>query len=123
MCPDQETSTLLSPQAGLILLNEIAPRLRSAIPSAVSFVGCVNAKEPIQDAICIAARILDSVETREGLRRQAISRSVRNAELGITDTTEWMAAGSKSSESEHDMSKRHEGLGQVAWVLASHLLA
>jgi hypothetical protein len=63
----------LSPPAGLILLNEIVPCLRSAILSAVSFVGCVDVEELIQDATCIAARMLDSVEAREGLRRQAIS--------------------------------------------------
>jgi hypothetical protein len=54
----------MSPQAGFILLNEIVPRLKSAIPSSVSFVGCEDAEELIADATCIAAKILDSVEAR-----------------------------------------------------------
>ena len=52
----------MSPQAGSILLSEILPRLRSAIPNAVCFVGSEDAEELIQDGTALAARLLHSVE-------------------------------------------------------------
>jgi hypothetical protein len=45
----------MSPQAGWILQEEVVPRLRSAIPRAVSFVGSEDAEELIQDATAMAA--------------------------------------------------------------------
>jgi hypothetical protein len=52
----------MSPQAGFMLLNEIVPRLKSAIPNAVCFIGCEDAEELIQDGTAIAAKLLHSVE-------------------------------------------------------------
>jgi hypothetical protein len=61
----QENHTFMSPQAGFMLLNEIVPRLRAALPNAVCLVGCEDAEELIQDATAIAAKILDRVEARQ----------------------------------------------------------
>jgi DNA-binding CsgD family transcriptional regulator len=52
----------MSPQAGWILQEEIVPRLRAAIPRNVNFVGSEDAEELIQDATCMAARLLDNAE-------------------------------------------------------------
>jgi hypothetical protein len=52
----------MSPQAGWILQEEIVPRLRSAIPRNVNFVGSEDAEELIQDSICLAAKLLDNAE-------------------------------------------------------------
>lgn len=54
----------MSPQTGWILQEEVVPRLRSAIPQAVNFVGCEDAQELIQDATAIAARILHNAEAK-----------------------------------------------------------
>ena len=53
----------MSPQAGLLLLNEIAPRIISALPKTVCMVGAEDAHELIQDAIALAARMLHYAES------------------------------------------------------------
>lgn len=45
-----------------MLLEEIAPRLRSAIPRVVMPVGAEDSEELVQDAIATAARMLHNVE-------------------------------------------------------------
>jgi hypothetical protein len=45
----------MSPQLGWILQEEIVPRLRSAIPRNVNYVGSEDSEELIQDSIVIAA--------------------------------------------------------------------
>jgi hypothetical protein len=55
----------MSPQAGFVLQEEIVPRLRSAIPRNVNYVGSEDAEELIQDATCMAAKMLDRTE-RQG---------------------------------------------------------
>ena len=52
----------MSPQAGWLLQEEVVPRLRSAIPRAVSYVGSEDAEELIQDATAMAARLLHNTE-------------------------------------------------------------
>jgi hypothetical protein len=52
----------MSPQAGQLLVNEIVPRLRSAVPNAVCLVGCEDAEELVQDATAMAARMLHNAE-------------------------------------------------------------
>src|SRR5260370_30507960 len=52
----------MSPQAGLVLINEIVPRLRSVIPQAVCFIGCEDAEELVADATAIAAGMLHRSE-------------------------------------------------------------
>ena len=45
-----------------MLLEEIAPRLRSVIPRCVLKVGAEDDEELIQDGLCMAARLLQGVE-------------------------------------------------------------
>lgn len=52
----------MSPQAGWILQEEVVPRLRAAIPRNVNQVGSEDAEELIQDATCMAAKLLDNAE-------------------------------------------------------------
>jgi hypothetical protein len=52
----------MSPQAAWILQEEVAPRLRSAIPRNVNQIGSEDADELIQDSFCMAARLLDNAE-------------------------------------------------------------
>ena len=52
----------MSPSAGNLLVQEIAPRLRAAIPKSVRPVGAEDAEELVQDAITIAAQMLHRVE-------------------------------------------------------------
>lgn len=52
----------MRPSAGTLLVDEIAPRLRAAIPSSVRPVGAEDAEELVQDAITIAAQMLHRVE-------------------------------------------------------------
>lgn len=55
----------MSPQSCALLLEEIAPRLRSAIPRCVQTIGAEDAEELVQDSIVQAAKMLLSVE-KEG---------------------------------------------------------
>jgi len=57
----------MSPQAGFVLMREIVPRLRSAIPTVVHPLSGEDREELIQDAIATAANMLDRVE-RAGKR-------------------------------------------------------
>lgn len=54
----------MSPQAGSILLNQIAPRLHSTIPHAVCCIGSEDAQELIQDGIAMAAKILTNAQKK-----------------------------------------------------------
>ena len=53
---------LMSPQAGFMLQTEILPRLISAIPQAVSFIGSEDAQELVQDGTLIAAQMIHNAE-------------------------------------------------------------
>jgi hypothetical protein len=52
----------MSPSTGDVLVEHIAPRLRAAVPKVVKPVGAEDSEELIQDAIVIAAQMLESVE-------------------------------------------------------------
>jgi hypothetical protein len=54
----------MSPQAGELLLQEIAPRLRNSIAHCVPRVGSDDIAELTQDSIAIAASLLSSAEAR-----------------------------------------------------------
>ena len=51
-------------EAGEMLMGQIAPRLRSAIPKTVQPVGAEDSEELVQDGIAMAAHMLDQLETR-----------------------------------------------------------
>ena len=52
----------MTAQAGELLVTQIAPRLRTLVPKSVKPVGAEDGEELIQDAIAIAAQMLDRVE-------------------------------------------------------------
>lgn len=54
----------MSPKSGWLLVNEIVPRLRSAVPLVAHCVGAEDPEELIADSVCHAARILHSAESR-----------------------------------------------------------
>jgi len=54
----------MSPKSGWLLVNEIVPRLRSAVPLVARCVGAEDPEELIGDATLHAARILHSAEAR-----------------------------------------------------------
>ena len=52
----------MTPQAGQLLLKEVAPRLDHTIRHGVPAVGCEDAQELTQDALALAARLLHQAE-------------------------------------------------------------
>ncbi len=52
----------MSPQAGQILVEQIAPRIRSAVPGCAKPVGAEDHEELVQDCIAMAAQMLHRVE-------------------------------------------------------------
>jgi len=60
---NQKGTTQMSPQAGIVLIEEIAPRLRSAIPG-VRKVGAEDDEELYQDGLAMAAHLLHGLEQR-----------------------------------------------------------
>lgn len=54
----------MSPQAGEMLIQEIAPRVRNSLASSVAQVGADDRDELCQDGIAIAASLLASAEAR-----------------------------------------------------------
>ena len=51
----------MSPQAGSVLLEQIAPRLKAAVPY-IKPVGSEDPQELYQDGLCMAAKLLDANE-------------------------------------------------------------
>ena len=52
----------MTAQAGDLLVEQIAPRLRALVPKSVKPVGAEDTEELVQDAITIAAQMLHRVE-------------------------------------------------------------
>ena len=52
----------MSPNAGNLLLNEVAPRLQTTVRHQVPAVGSEDAEELTQDALALAARLLHQAE-------------------------------------------------------------
>ncbi len=65
----------MSPEAGFLLQDQIVPRLKSAIPIAVSFIGSEDAEELVQDGTLIAAQMIHNAE-------QAGTKLLRNPGAG-----------------------------------------
>ena len=53
----------MSPRAGFVLLDQVAPRLKAIIPS-IRPVGAEDAEELLQDALCVASKMLHDLEQR-----------------------------------------------------------
>src|SRR5471030_2733429 len=58
--PQEENQ--MTAQAGDMLVEQIAPRLRTLVPKSVKPVGAEDPEELLQDAITIAAQMLHRVE-------------------------------------------------------------
>ena len=54
----------MSPKAGFVLMDQIAPRLRATIPHVVRPTGSEDAEELLQDALAMAAQMLHALEAR-----------------------------------------------------------
>ena len=59
----------MSPQAGWLLQEEIAPRIAAVVHRSVKTIGTEDAAELTADVICMAARCLDRVERQGKLGR------------------------------------------------------
>ena len=55
----------MSPKAGFVLMDEVAPRLRATIPHVVRPTGSEDAEELLQDALAMAAQMLHALEARD----------------------------------------------------------
>jgi len=53
----------MSPHAGFVLMEEVVPRLKATI-HGIKPVGAENTEELLQDAICVAAKMLHDLEER-----------------------------------------------------------
>jgi len=73
----------MSPQAGYLLQDQIVPRFKSAVPTAVNCVGSEDPAELVQDATAFAAKMMDNAE-RAGKKvvRTAASRGARSVSAG-----------------------------------------
>jgi hypothetical protein len=54
----------MSPEAGWLLVDQIVPRLKAVIPRSVLCIGAEDHEELIQDATCLAARIMHNGEQK-----------------------------------------------------------
>ncbi len=52
----------MTEDAGNVLCTEVVPRLQSAIPYAVNFVGCEDVQEMIADGTAMAAKMIHNAE-------------------------------------------------------------
>ncbi|MGD0537250.1 MAG: hypothetical protein ABSC03_06350 [Verrucomicrobiota bacterium] len=55
----------MSPQDECLLLHDVVPRLRSAIPIAVAHVGSEDDAELLQDGTVMAAKILTNAQVKK----------------------------------------------------------
>jgi len=63
----------MSPQAGWILKDEIAPRIAAVVPRSIQPVGVEDHQELIADGITMAAKMIDRVETQGKLGKVSAS--------------------------------------------------
>jgi hypothetical protein len=54
----------MTQNAGNVFCTEVVPRLKSAIPYAVSFIGCEDAEELIADGTAMAAKMIHNAERK-----------------------------------------------------------
>ena len=59
----------MSPQAGWILQEEVAPRIAGAVPRSVLCVGAEDSEELVQDTIVQAAKMIDRLEKQGKLNK------------------------------------------------------
>lgn len=97
-----ERRIVMSPQAAFLLQTQVVPRLRSAIPNVVAFIGSENAEELVQDGAAIAARIMHNAE-RAGKKVVRSARGGRGREITAGNvayyTIEKLRSGRRSAGS------------------------
>ena len=54
----------MPPQAAYVLMDQVVPRLRSAIPTVCHCVGSEDTQELVQDSIAMAAKLMHNVEAK-----------------------------------------------------------
>ena len=59
----------MSPQAGWILHDQIAPRIAGAVPRSILCVGAEDHAELVQDGITLAAKMVDRLESQGKLNK------------------------------------------------------
>jgi hypothetical protein len=130
----------MSPEMGNLLIDEVVPRLRAALPS-VPFVGHEDREEVLADMTANAAKMMDSAE-KAGKKFSAgnvayfASRAARSGRRstwsGRTDVMSAAASLDRSVRFEHldgdpdggrstrqpraDLCDGPEGLHEIAWV-------
>ncbi len=82
----------MSPEAGWLLVDQIVPRLRAVIPRSVLTVGSEDHEELVQDATCMAVRIMDNGE-RKGKRSSKCSL-LPNLPLQVRPQSSWPSPAS-----------------------------
>ena len=67
--PHPHKRKIMSPQAGWILHDEIAPRIAGAVPRSILCVGAEDSQELVQDGITMAAKMVDRLEQQGKLNK------------------------------------------------------
>ena len=117
----------MSPQTSWILVNEVIPRLQSAIPRAVHCVGCEDHNELIQDGTAMAAKMLVNAEanrkkvTPGNVAYYTIQhlksgrRSVGNSEADALATGTQMAGRSSIGSMEQEVAMDYQFDAPLTW--------
>ena len=85
-------------EAGLVLVYEIAPIIRGAVPRVVRPIGCEDAAELVQDALCTAAQMIEASELSgkrlypRSIAFYAIQRAKVGRRSGYSGETDAMSA-------------------------------
>jgi NADH:ubiquinone oxidoreductase subunit B-like Fe-S oxidoreductase len=77
----------MTKNAGNILCTEVVPRLQAAIPYAVSFIGCEDAQEVIQDGVAMAAKIIHNSEQAGKKVTRSASNRVRKEAKAVSHSS------------------------------------
>jgi hypothetical protein len=104
----------MSPEAGMLLVNEITPRLRASIPHSVHKVGAEDDDELVQDAVVCAARMLNRMEgtgkavTPGNIAFYCLLHSKAGRRSYSTGKTDVMGSGTQMSSRSAVMSMNEE---------------
>ena len=63
----------MSPQAGWILKEEVAPRIAAVVPRSMQPVGAEDHQELIADGVCMAAKMINLFEAQGKLGKVSAS--------------------------------------------------
>ena len=89
----------MSPEAGMLLLNEIVPIITATVPRVVRPVGAEDSRELVQDAVASAAQMVDAAERAgkpirpSGIAYYAIQRAKSGRRAMSAGRTDAMCPG------------------------------